>query len=168
MSPPRIGIAMMAVSAFVGGGVSWTQAQSLAPSVQWSASAQVDGTDPQGRRALLEVAAIVPQGWHVYALNEPEGGPTPLRVAIEQGVTVKITGPASGAIPEKRHDPSFDLDTEFYPRDFTLRFPLESLGAVRALQSLPVSVRFQLCSERECQPPKTIHLIASLNGAAST
>jgi hypothetical protein len=158
---------MLTVAGLAIGAASSTQAQSLAPpSVQWSAAARRDSADAQGRRAVLNISAVVPQGWHVYALNQPAGGPTPLRIAIEQGAAAQITGAPSGTNPEKRHDPSFDLDTEFYARDFSLHFPVESQSTLEASQSLPVSVRFQLCSERECQPPKTIHLLASLKGAS--
>jgi hypothetical protein len=141
-------------------------AQSSAPSVQWTALAKRDSSDTQAHRLFLEISAVVPEGWHVYALNQLPGGPTPLRIAIEQGVAANITGAASGTSPGKRHDPSFDLDTEFYSDAFTLRFPVESRRSLADSPALPVSVRFQLCSDRECQPPKTVHLLASIDGAA--
>jgi hypothetical protein len=87
---------------------------------------------------------------------------------IEEGAAARITGAVSGSTPEKRHDPSFDLETEFYSHAFTLRFPVESQRSLAASPSLPVSVRFQLCSERECQPPKTIHLLAPIDATAAT
>jgi hypothetical protein len=33
-----------------------------------------------------------------------------------------------------------------------------SQQAAAGRQLIPVSIRFQTCSDRECQPPKTIHL----------
>jgi Disulphide bond corrector protein DsbC len=156
---------LVAIAWLSTGAAPWTLAQALAPSVEWNASAKRDSADAQGHRAILEISAVVPEGWHVYALNQAPGGPTPLHVAIEEGAAVRVTGAASGSTPERRHDPSFDLQTEFYTRDFTLYFPLESQRALAGSPPLPVSVRFQLCSERECQPPKTIHLLASIEAA---
>jgi hypothetical protein len=91
--------------------------------------------------------------------------PTALQVAIEEGASARVSGAASGSVPERRHDPSFDLETEYFTRDLTLRFPVETRGNLADAASLPVSVRFQLCSERECQPPKTIHLLAAIDAA---
>jgi hypothetical protein len=143
-----------------------TQAQTDVPSVQWGATARRDSTDPTGRRATLDLFAVVPEGWHVYALNQAPGGPTPLHVALEEGAAARVTGPVSGSAPEKRHDPSFDLDTEFYTHSVALHLPLESQRPLIDSSTLPVRVRFQLCSERECQPPKTVHLLASIMAAA--
>lgn len=150
------------------GGAPWALAQTGAPTVQWTASAKRDPADVDVHRAILEISAVVPEGWHVYALNQAPGGPTPLRVTIEEGAAARITGAVTGSSPEKRHDPSFDLDTEFYSRAFTLNFPVQSRRSLAASPSLPLSVRFQLCSERECQPPKTIHLLASIDATAPT
>jgi hypothetical protein len=143
-------------------------AQTSAPSVQWTALAKRDPNDSQGQRAILEISAVVPEGWHVYAETQSPGGPTPLRVTIEEGAAARIAGVASGTSAERRHDLSFGFDTEFYSHAFTLRFPVESQGSLTASASLPVSVRFQLCSERECQPPKTIHLAAPIDATAPT
>jgi hypothetical protein len=148
-------------------GVPSAVAQAAAPSVQWRATAAPDPTDARGHRATLELLGVVPEGWHVYALNQVPGGPTPLQVTLQDRVAVRVTGGGFGTAPEKRHDPSFDLDTEFYTHSFTLHFPLESQRSITDSPSLPVSVRFQLCSERECQPPKTIHLIASIEVPAT-
>jgi hypothetical protein len=32
-----------------------------------------------------------------------------------------------------------------------------------APQVIPVSVRFQTCSDRECQPPRTVHLAVPID-----
>jgi Disulphide bond corrector protein DsbC len=103
----------------------------------------------------------------VYALHQAPGGPTPLLVTLDAGAVVKLAGPPTGTAPERRHDPSFDLDTAYYTHAFTLSFPIKSRQARADSSAVPLSVRFQLCSERECQPPKTVHLLASIESRAS-
>jgi hypothetical protein len=160
MTKTRFAGVHIATALFTVGGIHWALAQTSAPSVQWSvATKRVSAGE---RRGALEVAAIVPQGWHVYALHQAPGGPTPLLVTLDADTAVRVVGPPSGTAPESRHDPSFDLDTEYYTRDFALLFPIESAQALGDSPPLPVSVRFQLCSERECQPPKTVHLLAPI------
>ena len=133
-------------------------------SVQWAASVIVGNAVKDGSNATLEVSAHVQAGWHVYALTQPPGGPTALRVTIDENDVARIAGVPSGTAPEKKHDPSFDLETQFYTHAFALHLPLHLASqATAGRQAIPVSVRFQTCSDRECQPPTTVHLSVPLN-----
>jgi Disulphide bond corrector protein DsbC len=130
-----------------------------APVVQWTAV--IDG-----KASALELSATVQEGWHVYAASQLPGGPTPLRVTLEEGAGAKLTGVASGTVPEKRHDTSFDLDTEFYTHAFSLHLPIAWRTSQVSATSLTLAVRYQTCSDRECQPPRTVHLSVPVSGAA--
>jgi hypothetical protein len=134
-------------------------AQAPEQTVQWSASVGASGSIKQGGTATLRVSAEVLDGWHVYALAQPPGGPTALRITLDDDSVARLAGAPTGSAPEERHDPSFDLDTRFYLHSFSLRVPVfvkarAGLGA----QIIPLDIRFQSCSERECLPPKTIRL----------
>ena len=55
------------------------------------------------------------------------------------------------------------MDTHFYSNAFTLTLPVKLKSKPGAGQAVPVSVRFQTCNGRICQPPKTVHLSAAVN-----
>jgi DsbC/DsbD-like thiol-disulfide interchange protein len=134
-------------------------AQVADPTVKWAASWTEKQAVARGSVTTLELSAEVQQGWHVYALSQPPGGPVPLLVTLDDNQVVRLAGTPSGTAPEELHDPRFDLDTRFYTHSFTVRVPVrvnQQAGAGRQL--IPVNVRFQTCSDRECQPPKTVHL----------
>jgi hypothetical protein len=150
----RIQFALL-LSACVGGiGV----AQSPNPTVQWTASMDSNAAVARGSKATVELSADVQEGWHVYALTQPPGGPTALRVTLDPNDVAQLAGPPSGTIPEKRHDPSFDLETQSYSHSFALHLPVRVKPRAGGGQLIPVSIRFQTCSDRECQPPRTVHL----------
>ena len=127
--------------------------------VQWAAALSSAGAIKGGDAATVQVSGTIKDGWHVYALSQPAGGPTALRVTVDDNQVALATGAPSGTPPQKRHDPSFGLETKFYTHAFTIQVPVQlkqQPGAGR--QNIPVSVRFQSCSDRECQPPTTVHL----------
>ncbi len=130
-------------------------------SVQWSASVQ-----PATKEGVLlvNVAAQIEKGWHVYAQTQPAGGPTPLRIAVEPGAPYEIAGAITGTAPTKHHDASFDLDTQFYIESFTLKVPVKANAG--APPAVPITVRFQMCSDTTCMPPKTVHLSAGQKSPA--
>jgi len=126
--------------------------------VQWVASVISTAPVNRGSNATLEVSAEVKEGWHVYAVTQPPGGPTALRITLDKNTVAQAAGELSGTVPERRRDPSFDLETDFYAHAFSLRVPVLVKPSAGDGQTIPVSVRFQACSDRECLPPRTVHL----------
>jgi len=131
--------------------------------VTWTASVGPDGNFKQGGHLTLTLRGKVLEGWHVYALKQLPEGPTPLRVTVDANDVATADGPPAGSPATKVHDPAFNLDTQFYSRDFTLTVPVR-LGShpIIGQQAIPVSVRFQTCNGRVCQPPKAVHLSAPI------
>jgi hypothetical protein len=129
------------------------------PTVDWTASWSTGTAVEPGEQGTLELSGVVQEGWHVYALTQRPGGPTALRISIDDNPVASQVGAPSGTTPESRHDPSFDLDTQFYTRSFAVHVPVTvKPGVATGGQVVPVSIRFQTCSARECRPPMTIHL----------
>jgi DsbC/DsbD-like thiol-disulfide interchange protein len=107
----------------------------------------------------VALSAEIQDGWHVYGLGQLPGGPTPLRVTIDENEIVQATGNVTGSAPQKKHDPSFDLETQLYTHSFALQVPTEvKPHTANGKQLIPVNVHFQACSERICLPPRTVHL----------
>jgi hypothetical protein len=127
--------------------------------VQWAGTATPKTRVEKGSTIEIDLSAEVQEGWHVYGLTQVPGGPTPLRVTLDENGVVQIVSIKSGTASVKKHDPSFDLETEFYPRSFSLDIQTQvKQQAAFGNQSIPVSVRFQACNDRTCLPPKTVHL----------
>ncbi len=137
-------------------------AQVPVPVVQWSATVVAPTAGPPGREAALRVSGEILNGWHVYALSQAPGGPTALRVNLDDNDVAELAGAPSGPTPHNRHDRSFGLETQFYTHSFTVVVPLRLKQGASGKRNIPVSIRFQTCSDRECQPPTTTHLSVAM------
>jgi thiol:disulfide interchange protein DsbD len=138
-------------SAQIGETVAWTLAAPAAASVK------------PGGRVVLSLRGVVKDGWHVYGLNQLPAGPTPLRVALESNAIAASAGPITASPPTRQHDPSFNLETQYYSRDVTVTAPIRiSAKAASGVQQVPLTVRYQTCDGRFCQPPKTVRLNAAV------
>jgi hypothetical protein len=134
-------------------------AQVPAETVQWTVVAKARGGTNHRGEATVELSGQVEDGWHVYALTQPPGGPTPLRVTLDANAIAQEAGSPSATRPEKKYDPSFELETQYYAHSFTVYLPVRLSGEHSAGERrIPVSVRFQTCNGQVCEPPKTIHL----------
>jgi DsbC/DsbD-like thiol-disulfide interchange protein len=142
------------------GGVSAQQPNQV---VRWSASAASKEPLKAQGRTTLELSAEIQDGWHVYALKQLPGGPTPLRIALEENSIGETAGSIYGTPPTIKHDSSFDLETQSYAHSLILHIPVQiKANATAGPSAIPVSVRYQSCDDRTCLPPKTIHLSVSV------
>lgn len=140
-------------------------AQAPIQPVTWTASADAKTPLHIGDHLAFKLTAEIQDGWHVYAPTQPAGGPIPLRVAIEPNDVVEAAGSATGTKPQIHHDPSFDLETQFFSHTFVMNLPAEvkqRSAAGGLLHQVSVSVRFQSCSDRTCLPPKVVHLLVPI------
>jgi len=116
--------------------------------VRWTASVAPVTTITRGSTATLDVSGAIQEGWHVYALEQHSGGPTPLRITLDANTIATVTGRTSGTVPETVHDSHFGFDTQLYSRPFIVHLPMRVGGELApGRQLIPVSVRFQACTD---------------------
>lgn len=127
--------------------------------VKWNANV----TKSSASAATLALSATIQDGWHVYALSQPAGGPTPLRISIPAGTPFALQLPVAEGKVIHHNDPNFNMETLYYLNNasFTLSVKKAAAASVPG-EAVPVDVRFQACNDRLCLPPYTAHLTADL------
>jgi hypothetical protein len=134
-----------------------THAQRPSEVVKWST--ELTGTKPSAPSAKL--SATIMDGWHVYALSQPDGGPTPLKISIPSGSPLTLAGPIAETKVVHHFDPNFNMETIYYLNTASFNLALKGGEAV-AGKTLLIDVRFQACNDRLCLPPYTTHVSATL------
>jgi DsbC/DsbD-like thiol-disulfide interchange protein len=139
-----------------------------APSVvNWTVTTTENATLKPGARISLDISAEVQDGWHVYAFRQATGGPTLLRITLDENPIVQSAGPITASTPSKQHDTSFNLETQTYTHAFAIHLPAQiKADADTGKQSVPLDVHYQACNDRTCLPPRTVHLFVPLEIAS--
>jgi DsbC/DsbD-like thiol-disulfide interchange protein len=125
--------------------------------VKWNAKV----TKSTATSASVALSATIQDGWHVYALSQPPGGPTPLRITIPGGAPFALQAPVAETKVTRHDDPTFKMEAVYYLNDVNLIVDVKKQGTTTA-DSVPVDVRFQACNDRLCLPPYTAHLTAEM------
>ena len=128
------------------------QAQKLDP-VHWTLSSDTTKA-PAGSSVVLRLTATLDEGWHLYSLTTPKGGPIPTTAGLAENPAVaafKLYQPK----PERKFDPNFNLDTETFLKEavFWIVADLKNDAPAGPLE-LTAQVRYQACDDRQCLPPK--------------
>lgn len=128
-------------------------AQRLDP-VQWTLTSEDNRVLP-GDSIPLRLTATMQEGWHLYSLTTPAGGPIRTKASLTANPAVRkwiVYQPT----PEKKFDPNFNLDTETFGKEVVFLVSAQlNKDAPIGEQSLTGEVRYQACSDRQCLPPRT-------------
>lgn len=114
-----------------------------------------------GGKGTARINASIDGGWKMYSLTQGAGGPIPTRITLGDG-PFKMGG-ASGPRPKVAMDPNFQMNTETYSGGaaFTVSFTVNP-DAPEGEQTLNVNLRYQVCNDTVCLPPRTLKLASAL------
>jgi thiol:disulfide interchange protein len=136
----------------------WSLAQD---SIRWSLSSNAAGKTLRARDDLkARLTAEIDDGWHLYALDQPAGGPIPTTIKVSENSPFMIEGDISAPQPTVRADQNFivndrPLETKFFEKNVAFEISARALSDTPA-DLFAVNVRFQLCNDKFCLPPKTL------------
>jgi thiol:disulfide interchange protein len=136
--------------------------------VKWSLSSDSNGRSLKARDSIKAVLRVeIDSGWHLYALEQPEGGPVATTIKVTADNPFEIAGKIESPKPNVKTDPLFTgtdgkpLETKFYLDSASFTVPVIATSDTGA-DAISVDVRFQLCNDTFCLPPKTVRV--SLTG----
>lgn len=119
----------------------------------WSLEPEAKSVAPGGE-VLLRLDLKLTEPWHMYSMTTPAGGPIATTIKLEESDAVE-----SWAVFQppaiRKFDPNFQLDTDSYGGNirFYIKSRLKAFAKEGAL-TLTSRMRYQLCTEKECLPPK--------------
>ncbi|HEX8367793.1 MAG TPA: cytochrome c biogenesis protein CcdA [Pyrinomonadaceae bacterium] len=123
---------------------------------RWNLESDAKGKSLKANQKFkAALKAEIEDGWHLYALEQPDGGPVPTTVNVAENIPFEIEGKVTTPAPITKFDPNFNIDTKFFEKRAQFNLPLQARAETRAAD-LAIHVRFQLCNDTFCLPPKTV------------
>ncbi len=114
-----------------------------------------------GTTFTVMVTATIADGWHLYSLDQMEGGPTATGLIVPDGQPFVLNGEVREPEPAIEFDPNFNIDTRFFEHRVTFEVPVEVAESARpGHNTVMIDARYQTCNDRMCLPPRIVHLSA--------
>ncbi len=125
------------------------------PPVQWHIKAAPAKPLKAGSRFSVTLTGDLDPGWHLYALEEPEGGPVATEITLTEGDPADLIR-VEEAKPKILPDPLFKKPTGYFDHSAEFTLHLEAAkDAAPTANALHILVRYQSCNDRICLPPHT-------------
>jgi len=130
-------------------------AQAANQRVVWTGTATPTATSP-GARLSITLAATMDPGWHIYAITQRSGGPTPLRLLVAKGQPFVLAGNIKSPAPEVKFDPNFGIEVQMLDSRAEFVLPIAvTADAAAGKHTLTVEARYQACNASLCLPIQT-------------
>lgn len=118
--------------------------------VRWRTSVRMT-SDNEG---VVTFKALIAQGWHLYGLELPQGGPRPTRIDLSASTGLEYTSPvAPSRAPLSAEDPMFGLTLSWWDSNVSFSAPFRLTGD--ATPMVKASITFMACDGTTCMPPRT-------------
>ncbi|MDQ3323794.1 MAG: thioredoxin family protein, partial [Acidobacteriota bacterium] len=126
--------------------------------VSWSLESEAKGkTLKSGERFTAKLKAQIEDNWHLYAVEQPEGGPYPTKITAAENLPFKIDGKSESPAVITKFDPNFQIETKYFAEQAEFNLPISATSDVK-VDDLAVNVKYQVCDDKVCLPPKTVRV----------
>ncbi len=126
--------------------------------VHWSLASVPQKPLRRGATFTPKLLARIDPGWHLYALEQPEGGPIPTDIALAEPSPLTL-GAVRASKPIELLDPNFNQRVGLYIEKAEFALPLAvKPGTTAGPQHAALRVRYQCCNDTMCLPPRTASL----------
>ena len=134
--------------------------------VTWTI-APVTGPVTVGQTVNVRINAVLQDGWHIYSITQPAGGPIATRITLptEQAFTL-ASDPKPTVQPEIKFDEAFRMNVQLHEKAVGFTVPVRLAAAMPIPDSVHVNVRYQVCNASLCYPPQTAKLVAPVSPEA--
>lgn len=144
----------MAVGLLASGSVSALAAVPKSP-VSWTAKLVPEKAVKPGAKVAVQLTGVPEPGWHLYALEEPEGGPIATVVSLTEGDAAELER-VTESKPKMAPDPAFGQTDGLFTGSAAFVLHVRVNGDAQAGESpLHVLVKYQSCDDHVCLPPRT-------------
>ena len=127
---------------------------------KWSLESEARGRELKaGEQVKVILRAEVEPGWHLYSVDQPAGGPIATTIKPADPEKFEIVGKIETPNPRITPDSNFivdgkPLETKYFTDRGEFRVNLKALADALS-DEMVLDVRFQLCNDTFCLPPRT-------------
>lgn len=111
--------------------------------------------------AVIFIRATIEPEWHIYSLNQKEGGPVKTSFTFNPSKDYILVGKTSEPTPATKFEKAFGIDVSYFERTviFQQKIKLKTPGAT----VIKGSLEYMTCNDRKCLPPDDVDFSIPIN-----
>ncbi|WCT14279.1 protein-disulfide reductase DsbD domain-containing protein [Mucilaginibacter jinjuensis] len=123
--------------------------------VKWSFAIKKESKD----EAVIFLKADIQKSWHIYSLDQKDGGPIKTSFTFLPGIAYSLIGTPSQPQPHTKFESAFNMNVSYFENSviFQQRIKLKAAKSV-----LHGKLEYMTCNNQKCLPPDDIDFSVNL------
>jgi len=122
--------------------------QILTP-VKWSYAAK----RLNKKEAVVFIKASINEGWHIYSVNQKDGGPVKTSFLFSPSTGYNLIGKIIEPRPITKFEKAFGVSVSYFEQSVVFRQKIKLLKAGTLVKG---KVNFMICNDEKCLPPEDV------------
>ncbi len=124
--------------------------------VSWTIESDAKGkTLKQDEKAEVKLKAKIEANWYLYDLEQPGKGPFPTKITVPEDSKFALDSNPKSIGAKTKFDPNFNINTQTFAETAEFIVPVKANSDANG-DDLAINVRYQVCDDKVCLPPKTV------------
>ena len=126
--------------------------------VKWTLESDIKGKTVKANEQFKgRLKAEIENGWHLYAVEQPDGGPFATKISTAADAPYKVEGKTVSPAPVSKLDANFGIETKYFEKTAEFNVPLKASKDFNG-GDLSLDIKYQTCNDTVCLPPKTVNV----------
>jgi|SRR5690606_34672225 len=114
--------------------------------VKWSVASK----KLSDKEAVVFIKATIDNGWHIYGLNVPDGGPISTSFSFTPSQDFTLNGKVAAPAPQSKFEKDFDMTVPYYAKEVVFQ---QKVTLKKGQSTVKGAVEFMACDSERCLPP---------------
>lgn len=102
---------------------------------------------------LLLFKATIDYGWHIYSVNQKNGGPQKTIISFFPSPDYTINGIVQEPLPVIHYEKVFGMDVEYFEESVIFKQRVRLKKDVKVIKG---KINFMPCNDHQCLPPDSV------------
>ncbi|MBB3054332.1 protein-disulfide reductase DsbD domain-containing protein [Mucilaginibacter gotjawali] len=123
--------------------------------VKWSFAIKKENKN----EAIVFLKAEIQSSWHIYSLDQKEGGPIKTTFTFAPSLDYSLVGKASQPSPRTRFESAFNMNVSYFENAVIFRQKIRLKSGKGTLHG---KLEFMTCNNQKCLPPEDLDFSINL------
>lgn len=117
--------------------------------VTWSFALKKEKND----EAIVLLKAIIQNSWHIYSLDQKDGGPVKTTITFLPAADYSLIGKSSQPQPKSKFEKAFNMKVSYFENAVVFQQRIKIRKSNGALHG---KIQYMTCNNQKCLPPEDL------------